>query len=439
MSLLFSETIFALSSGHLPSGVAIVRVSGTQARVLLRRLAGFVPPDRTAAYTELNGGDGRLLDRALVLFFSGPKSFTGEDCAEFHLHGGRAVVSALLAELGSVPDVRQADAGEFTKRAFLNGKIDLTEAEALADLIGAETESQRQLAALNAGGAQHALYESWRGRLLHARAMIEAELDFSDESDVPGSVSGRIWADMRLLHGDIGSHIGGFSRAEMIRDGVSVVILGAPNAGKSSLINALAQRDVAIVSDEPGTTRDLVEVVLNLDGLKVIVTDTAGIRARPEKVEEIGIVRARDRAREAHLVLLVTDASQPLEIEFDAQGVPVLSVGAKADLPSAPGRYDLLLSVADGRGLGELLTYLSDFARKAAGYSGETLPSRVRHVQNLEQCRGQIEIALARSGMPIELRAEHLRNAANALARISGRLDIEDLLGTIFAEFCIGK
>ena len=223
-----------------------------------------------------------------MLFFAGPASFTGEDCAEFHLHGGRAVVSAMAEALAEFDGVRPAEAGEFTRRAFLNGKMDLVEAEALADLIAAETEAQRRFALSGAGGIQSALYAGWRKRIVHARAMIEAELDFAEEGDVPGSVSAAVWDDVRRLIAEIEAHLAGFHRAEIIREGFSVVIAGPPNAGKSSLLNALARRDVAIVTEEPGTTRDLVHVALDLRGMKVVVTDTAGIREGAGRVEAIG-------------------------------------------------------------------------------------------------------------------------------------------------------
>lgn len=438
---LFNETVFALSSGRLPSGVAIVRVSGSKVALALQQLTGILPSPRQATLVGVHAASGAILDSALALFFPGPRSFTGEDCAELHLHGGAAVVSAVLEELASIPDVRQAEPGEFTKRAFLNGKLDLTAAEALADLIGAETESQRRLALSNMRGAQHELYGNWHKRLLHARAMIEAELDFADEGDVPGSVADRVWADMRQLRCEIVTHIGRFSRAEMIRDGVRVVILGAPNAGKSSLLNALARRDVAIVSDEPGTTRDLLEVALDLGGVKVVVTDTAGIRPQAGKVEAMGIARARSSADQAHLVVMVTDVSHPVDVDFNAEARPVLSVGAKADLPAAapPRSYDLVVSVVDGSGVDALLERLAEFARNASASEGETLPSRNRHIQHLTDCGAEIDISLAQSNLPMELRAEHLRNAANALGRITGRVDVEDLLGVIFSEFCIGK
>ena len=264
----FRDTIFALSSGGLPSGVAVVRLSGPHVCAALEAIAGRVPPARVATLCRLRDSDGGKIDRGLVLFFAGPASFTGEDCGELHVHGGRAVVATLLRRLGGLPGLRQSEAGEFTRRAFLNGKIDLTGVEGLADLLAAETEAQRRLAVENAEGGQRTLYAGWRSRLVHARAMIEAELDFADEADVDGPVSEHIWKDLGELSGEIAQHCAGFSAAEIVREGFRVALMGAPNAGKSSLLNALARREVAIVTDVPGTTRDPIEIALDLRGGK---------------------------------------------------------------------------------------------------------------------------------------------------------------------------
>jgi tRNA modification GTPase len=431
------DTIFALSSGRLPSGVAVVRLSGPRSRSAVETLAGPVTV-RQLTLRTIRGRSGSLIDRGFVVFFSAPASFTGEDAAELHVHGGRAVVAALLQELASLEGLRQAEAGEFAKRAFLNGKLDLTAAEALADLISAETQSQRRLAVENAAGGQKRLYESWRGRLLHARAMVEAELDFADESDVPGSVSQRAWSDVAALRDEIATHVEGFSRAEIIRDGFQVVIVGAPNSGKSSLLNVLARREAAIVSDEPGTTRDPVEIALDLDGIKVVVTDTAGIREGAGKVEAIGIERARERARQAHLVLYIEDRNDPQPVDVEDLP-PHVFVGTKADLPRGAQRpYDLSVSVVDGTGLDELTARIAKLAKEATGEM-EVMPSRLRHVQHLDGCVRYLRTALEGGVKDVELRAEDLRHAAESLAKITGASHVEELLGTIFSEFCIGK
>lgn len=439
--MIFSDSIVALSSGRLPAGVAIIRVSGLATRFVIETIAGILPEPRVATFRRLRDADGRTIDHGIVLFFPGPNSFTGEDVAEFQVHGGKASVSALLARLTAFEGVRHAEAGEFTRRAFLNGKHDLPQTEALADLIGAETEAQRRFAAHNADGAQGRLYQSWRQRLIHARAMIEAEIDFADEDDVPGSVADAVMADIGVLIGEIESHVEGFRAAEIIRDGFEVVILGAPNAGKSSLLNALARRDVAIVTNEPGTTRDLLEVSLDLNGLYVRIVDTAGLREAAGAVESIGIERAKARARDAHLVLLLHDIAEPDQVDPVWVGsVPVLRIGTKADLePSGGGgAYDLVLSARTGAGLTELTDEIARRAMAQVESAGDILPSRLRHVEllkdALELLRGAVE-----QGEEREVQAEMLRLTTDRLGRIVGVVDVEDLLDVIFGQFCIGK
>ncbi|CAM5436933.1 tRNA modification GTPase MnmE [Mycolicibacterium aubagnense] len=436
----FSDSIVALSSGKLPAGVAVVRLSGSRTRFAIETILGASIPEREAVLRRLRQPDGSLIDTGLAIFFAGPASFTGEDVAEFQVHGGKAVVSALLRTLTAIDGIRHAEPGEFTRRAFLNGRLDLVETEALADLINAETESQRRFALLNASGAQSELYDGWRRRLIHARAMIEAEIDFADEDDIPGSVSDTVWSDMRKLSNEIAGHVAGFHAGEIIREGFDVVIVGAPNAGKSSLFNALARREAAIVSDEPGTTRDLLEVALDLHGLKVRLTDTAGLREQAGTVEGIGIRRARDRAKTADLVVVLqdlTDGAPNLELPAASRQ---LRVGTKLDLLAEVtdrSEFDLLVSARTGEGLGQLLARLGELAEEAAGGSGSLLPSRLRHVELLDESKAFIERAL--SQRDLELQAEDLRLAGDLLGRIVGAVDVEDLLDVIFSQFCIGK
>ncbi|MDQ6434162.1 tRNA uridine-5-carboxymethylaminomethyl(34) synthesis GTPase MnmE [Mesorhizobium sp. LHD-90] len=435
------DTIVALSSGHLPSGVAVVRVSGPGARAAIASLSGSLPVPRMARYGALRSPDGALLDHGLTLLFPAPNSFTGEDCAEFQVHGGRAVVEAVLETITGLPGCRLAQPGEFSRRAFLNGKMDLLATEATADIVNAETEAQRRFAMLNSGGGHAALYAQWRERLIRARAFIEAELDFSDEGDVPGSVSDEIWRDVAALRREIDAHAAGYGKAEIVRDGFDVVLIGAPNAGKSSLLNALAHRDVAIVTAEPGTTRDLIEVALDIGGLKVRVTDTAGIRGNAGTVEMIGIERALARARTAGLVLLLEDLTDPVAVEEDLQAVDVVRIGTKADLapPGGGDDHDLRISCVSGQGLPDLLDMIGRKARAAAPLMGELVPWRIRHVELLHECSRQLDAALADPTASLELRSEELRLAATALGRISGAVDVEDLLDVIFSQFCIGK
>lgn len=440
--MIFADSIVALSSGRLPAGVAVVRISGPHSRFVVETIAEPFPAERTAAYRKLVGMHGEVLDRALVIFFAGPNSFTGEDVAEFQVHGGPAVVSAVLKRITSLPGVRYAEPGEFTRRAFLNGKMDLAQTEALADLVNAETETQRRFALGNADGIQGALYSSWRMRLIHARAMIEADIDFTDEEDVPGSVASSVWPEVSGLIEEISKHLDGFSTAEIIQDGFEVVILGAPNAGKSSLFNALAQREAAIVSDEPGTTRDLLEVVLDVDGLKIRITDTAGLREDAGKVETIGIERARAKGRRADLVLALEDLADPHPVDTSWVPGPVMRIGTKSDLKNEPVRerpYDLYISSLNGDGLTDLLTAIGRRAQERIAVGSEVLPSKLRHVELLEKALRHLCWAEGGDGVAIELRAEELRLAADQLGRIVGAVDVEDLLDVIFSSFCIGK
>jgi len=434
-----TSTIFALSSGALPSGVAVVRVSGDGAGRAAEALCGALPPPRRLTLRRFLSEDGSVIDRGLVAYFPAPDSFTGEDCAEFHVHGGRAVVAALLDRLGGLDDFRQAEAGEFTRRAFLNGKLDLTAAEALSDLIAAETEAQRRLAFANADGRQRALYAGWRARLLHARAMIEAELDFSDEGDVPGSVAAAVWADVAALRAEMESHLAGFRAAEIVREGFRVAIVGAPNAGKSSLLNYLAGRDVAIVSDEPGTTRDVLEISLDLGGSKVILADTAGLRAKAGRVEMIGIERARRTAALADLVLVLEDVTDPHRVEVPG-AASALRIGTKLDLNSGElGPYYLAISTVSGAGIDVLLSEIETRAKEKVGVAeSRVVPTRQRHVDLLRSAIAELSDALD-DEKQLELRAEGLRIASDDVGRVSGAIDTEEILGAIFSTFCIGK
>jgi tRNA modification GTPase len=388
-------------------------------------------------------GDGWIIDRALVLFFPGPASFTGEDVAELHLHGGRAVVAAALAALAALPGFRPAEAGEFTRRAFANQRLDLTQVEGLADLIAAETEVQRRQALLQADGALGRQYEAWRGALIHARALIEAELDFADEADVPESVSVQSWDIVRVLEKEIVNHIAD-RRGERLRDGAEIVILGPPNAGKSSLLNAIAKREVAIVTPEPGTTRDLIEVKLDLGGYPVTIVDTAGLRQAEGLVEREGIRRAEARAARADVALWLVDMTVSEPVPPPLPGM--LAVATKLDkIDSATernllsSRFDAAVSSVTGDGVNDLLALLSNRISAGAAPAESALITRARHRAALEDCLIAVRAALDGSANPIELRAEELRRAGDALARVTGRIDVEDMLDVIFREFCIGK
>jgi tRNA modification GTPase len=388
-----------------------------------------------------------MLDKALVLYFPAPSSFTGEDVAEFHIHGGPAVIQGVIEALGQVPGLAAAQAGDFTRRAFANGKMDLTEVEGLADLIEAETSAQRLQALRQSGGALGKLYEVWRGAIIEALALVEASLDFSDEADVPALIEKQALPVVRQMHAEIVTHLDDNRSGERLRDGFTVALAGPPNAGKSSLLNALAARDVAIVSEEAGTTRDVLEVHLDLGGLPVTVLDTAGIHEATGAVEKEGIRRALARAADADLVLWLVDATDPVWAPPDdlaANASDVVVVLNKTDLarPSAPGSdvsFPIALSAKTGDGLDALTGRLGEIAETSIGLGEAPAITRQRHRQELENAVEGLDGFLAGNPADLELRAEDLRIAAHALGRITGRVDVEDILDRIFADFCIGK
>lgn len=451
-----NATIFALSSAPGRAGVAVIRVSGPAAGPAVDLMAAPRPKPRFAAFRKLRHPvTGDLIDEALVLYFAAPRTETGEDMAEFHVHGGRAVVSAMLAALSVVPGCRMAEAGEFARRAFENGKIDLTAAEGLADLVDAETEGQRRQALRQAGGALARLYDGWRHEIVSALALVEAGLDFSDEADVSRDAFEAASLIVTALQGEVERHLGDGRRGEILRDGYQVVLAGPPNAGKSSLLNALARREAAIVSSEAGTTRDIVEVRLDLGGVPVIVADTAGLHDATGEVEREGIRRTLVRAAEADLVIWLVDGdparsgSAPLEPPdgLAPAGVDVIRVTTKADLAeppkgggvSAPGG-ELSVSAVTGEGIGALASSIAVRAVAMVGGAAEDpVLTKARHRQQIEICRDSLQGFMAGSQEQPELRAEDLRRAAMALGRLTGRVDLEDVLDQIFGRFCIGK
>ncbi len=440
------ETIYAEATSVGAAGVAVVRVSGSCAGVVLGRLAGRKTVPRRATRVELCSlTGGELLDTALVLWFPSPHSFTGEDIVEFHVHGGRAVVTALLEELGTFTGLRAAEPGEFSRRAFVNGKLDLTEAEGLADLIAAETEVQRKQALRQLNGELGAAYEGWRERLLRSLAYLEAGLDFVDE-DLPGSLMKRVLTDVTELAGEIAAHLDDHRKGERVRNGARVVIVGAPNVGKSSFLNQLARRDVAIVHNIAGTTRDIIEVQLDLSGYPITVVDTAGLRESVDPVECEGMRRARKAAELADLVVGVFDASGFPSLDsftltlMGAQGLAVFNKVdlSRGGLPNMVGNcLAVSVSCKSGAGLEDLMRELESRAAQLMLGSGGPVLSRQRHRDALVECRD----ALVRfeDAVGAELAAEELRHAAHALGRVTGRVDVEDILDVIFREFCIGK
>lgn len=437
----WNDTIFALSSGAPPSGVSVVRVSGPQTRLILEDLIGMVPLPRSAVYRTIRTRNGLTIDAGLILFFPGPASFTGEDSAEFQVHGSRAVISALLRELASFQQTRLATEGEFSRRAFENGKVDLIEVEGLADLIAAETEMQHRLALEQSSGGLSRLYDSWAEQIMRSRALIEAELDFPDEDDVPGSVSDQVWTSLTELRREIDDHLSRAEMGEIVRDGFKVVIAGAPNAGKSSLMNWFAQRDVAIVTDIAGTTRDVLHVDINLNGYLVKLYDTAGLRDTADIVEQEGIKRAQVALTNADLVLFLADMGSALSMDpadLERASSHVI-VGTKRDLYPSAKSYKLQISTKTGEGLPELRDYVSSVIQQKFGGLSLSAPTRERHKDSLSKCLIALSAAIDETEQSLEIRAESLRLAGEHLGRITGRVDVEDLLGVIFSEFCIGK
>ncbi len=494
--------------------MAVIRVSGPAAHDLLVGLAGGpLEPRRAALRILRHPRSGQRLDQALVLFFEGPGSETGEDLVELQVHGGRAVIASVLAALGTIPGCRMAEPGEFARRAFANGKIDLTQAEGLADLIDAETEAQRRQALSQAGGALSRVYDGWRAQVIEASALVEAAIDFSDEADVSDAAVDRAEAAARTLESELRTHLADDHRGEILRDGFRIVLAGPPNAGKSSLLNALARRDVAIVSAEAGTTRDAIEVRLDLGGLPVILTDTAGLREATGAIEREGIRRTLERARSADLVIWLTDATAPegdMPEEIASGSSPILRVLSKVDLlgamesppplrgrvreggvhvrrppdalcatPILPhhGRESSLdgvecengtgagylppppppphkgegssvaqvegavsISAVTGQGIAKLTQRLATIAAERIGGGGEApVISQARHRYHVAHAADALKVFLSRWPPDLELRAEELRTAAAALGRITGRIDVEDVLDQVFSRFCIGK
>ena len=443
MKLSEFDTIFALSSGSLPAGVAVIRISGTGTRFALETLGVLNLVPRVASLKTIRKQNNLIIDKGLVLFFPDPHSFTGEDCAELHVHGGRAVIDTLFDELASMDGLRLAEAGEFTKRAYDNGKMDLTEAEGLADLLSSETEMQRRLAVEQADGGLRRLYDRWSAEILRSRALIEAELDFSDEEDIPGSVSDQIWKNISVLINEIKLHLTKSEIGEISRSGFSVVIAGAPNAGKSSLMNAIAGREVAIVSDEQGTTRDVLEVRLDLEGFLVVLKDTAGLRDTDSKVEREGIRRAKDELDNADLVLyLIEPGSKQQGHALDLSAVNnSIVIGTKSDIEHSiwPIKPDICISTSSSKDIDVLLNLIKEKLAISDLKDDLVVPTRRRHVDLLNRVLSELEFACEHAALPIEIRSEHLRVSQDNLGRITGRVDVEDLLGVIFSEFCVGK
>lgn len=444
-----NDTIFALASAPGRAGVAVLRLSGPQAGPILDHVCGRARPiARQAVLRSFHAPDGHPVDRGLAVWFPGPASFTGEDSAEFHVHGGPAVVAA-MAEALSAAGARPAEPGEFTRRAFENEKLDLTEAEGLADLVDAETEGQRAQALAQMSGALKSLYESWREQLITILAAIEGEIDFPDEEDVPDALAHTAAQPLDELITALKVHLADERRGERVREGFVIALIGPPNAGKSSILNALARREAAIVTDIPGTTRDIVEVRQVRAGFPVILADTAGLREAADRVEAEGVRRALARAEDADLRLGVIDVSRETLPDSEALLARLRSGDAlvlnKTDIGQAPQIEvpdeitPIALSAKAGTGMEALEAFIdSTVLARLANREAPAL-SRARHRRAVEQALAALERARSKLGVQPELAGADLHLAVRALESLTGRVDVEDVLDRVFSQFCIGK
>ncbi len=435
-------SIFAIASGAGRAAIAVLRVSGPATREIIRNIAGKLPEPRVAELaTFRDPGSGEAIDRGLLIYFPGPKSFTGEDYAEFHIHGGRAVVAGMIKAIGSVEGTRAAEPGEFTRRALLNGKMDLAEVEGLADLIDAETEWQRRQALRQTEGVLGRQVSFWKAKLTKASALLAAEIDFPEEEGVPGRAGHEAAETIAPVLADLRRELERGRDWERLRDGVTIVIAGPPNAGKSTLLNALARRDAAIVSPFAGTTRDVIELHCDLGGCPVTLIDTAGLRESEDPIEQIGVARARKKAEAADLILWLSEAGAP--VPPGVAGAEVWPIFTKSDLLTENERRclpeGLCISAERGEHLDLLMKRLENFARSLVSDGHAGLIARERHWKMFEEAAQALGRVFGDPNAPAELLAEDLRAAMFSLQRLTGAVDVEDVLGEIFARFCIGK
>ncbi|WP_432431217.1 tRNA uridine-5-carboxymethylaminomethyl(34) synthesis GTPase MnmE [Methylocella silvestris] len=435
------DTIFAVASGASRAAIAILRLTGPISGAIVKTVAGRLPAPRVATLaTFRDPATGEPIDQGLVIFFQAPRSYTGEDGAEFHVHGGRAVVAGLIAAIGSIDGARAAEAGEFSRRALMNGKLDLGQVEGIGDLVAAETAAQRRQALRQTEGLLGRRAGRWRAALIEASARIAADIDFSDEGDVAAAPALDVAPIIAPVLAELRSELDAARAGERIREGLTIVIAGPPNAGKSTLLNALARRDVAIVSKHAGTTRDVLEVELDLGGYAALLIDTAGLRETADPVEQIGVSRALARAQKADLVLWLSEIGDGQAPDERLGGPELWRIATKADLaPDAVPSVGLCVSAASGLNLDILLDRLTHFAGQAGGAGHEGIITQERHRKSIAEAEGALARIQSNPDLAVEIIAEDLRAALFALERLVGRVDVEDVLGDIFSKFCIGK
>ncbi len=439
-----NNTIFSLSSGAGMAGIAVIRVSGPNAFTSLDLMCAKSITPRNAVLRKIRHPiSNEILDEGLVLKFPAPATFTGEDIVEFHIHGGHASIKAVLDGLGEISGFIQAEAGEFTRRAFANGRLDLVEIEGLGDLLHAQTQAQRQQALAQTQGLASKVFENWRQQIIEILAYYEASIDFVEEEDVDERALQSQMKKMIHLRNEMTRHLTDSARGVGIRDGVKIVFVGEPNVGKSSILNYLANRDVAIVSDIPGTTRDTIEVQMDIDGIPVVFTDTAGLRSKTDDlIEREGIRRTEQKSLEADIVVWVVESGQyfnDLDVQTHGEIIKVINKIDKAALSIEKNDDVLEISVKTGQGMDELLVCLTAKVSQLFGGKEPALITRQRQKQALESCLTYVDLAINTGHDSLEISAEHIRLAAVELGRLVGRVDVEDLLDVIFSDFCVGK
>lgn len=436
-----NDTIFSLSSGAGLAGISVIRISGPKAENSIVEMCAKAVPAASAVLRKIFHPQSKeLLDQGLVIWKPGPGTFTGESIVEFQIHGGIASVRSVLDGLSQLADFRQAEAGEFSRRAFVNGRLDLVEIEGLSDLIHAQTEAQRKQALNQTDGKASKEFGQWREILIQALAYIEASIDFVEEEDVSEDILKNLQNDLILLRNNMKKRLSEGLKGATIRDGVKVVLVGEPNVGKSSILNYLAKREVAIVSDIPGTTRDVLEVSLDLKGVPVFISDTAGLRKfTDDEIEKTGMLRTRQKSKEADLVIWVGEAGKAPDLRLLEVDTQLITVWNKIDIVETVPYEGLAVSAKTGTGMDNLIELLTRFVEENFSSREPALLIRDRQISSVKACVAAIDDALKTDVVDLELMAESLRQAADQLSRLVGRVDVEDLLDVIFRDFCVGK